>query len=228
MAGDIPYVQMGAQEDLKALYYSDPNAALKVPVTLAAGYGRIPKGTALALNLSAAGNKTKLVPYNPTSFAASGAVWEPGRVYLVADLAGSANVLYVNLDQSYRFVVGDDLIVNDNNSSAENLGAITAIDRTTYSHMAKITVTTTTSGAFGTANYAYACVEAGDSSNNYSDCVGILEKTVDTGEGVHAKGAVAMMIIGNAVLYSGVLTNCDAAALTDISAATFGQYTYMR
>jgi len=228
MAGDIPYVQHGMQEDLKALYYSDPNAALKVPVTLAAGYGVIRKGTALAKNLSASGNAGLLVPYNPTTFAASGSAWEPGRIYLVADLGSSANVLYVGLEDSYRLIVGDDLIVNDNDSSAENLGAITAIDRTTYSHMAKVTTTTTTSGTFGTSAYAHVLVEAGTSGNNYSDCVGILEKTVDTGVGSKAKGAVATLILGNCVLYYGMLTNMDSAAQTDLSAATFGQYLYIR
>ena len=228
MPGDIPYVQFGAQEDLKALYYSDPNAALKVPVTLAAGYGRISKGTAMALNLSAAGNKDLLVPYNPTSFSASGSTWEPGRIYLVADLGASANVLYVGMNDSYRLVVGDDLIVNDNETSAENLGAITAIDRSTYSHMAGVTVTTTTSGTFETSAYAHVLVEAGTSGNNYSDCVGILEKTVDTGEGSQAKGAVATLILGNCVLYAGMLTNMDSAAQTDLSAATFGQFLYIR
>jgi len=227
MAGDIPYVQYGAQEDLRALYYSDPNAALKVPITLKSGYGVLQKGTCLALDLSA-NSSGLLVPYSITTFAASASEIVTGRAYLVADLAGSANVLYVNMNDSYKFAVGDDLVVNDNNSSAEDLGAITAIDRTTYSHMASITTTTTTSGAFGTANYAYAIVEAGTSGNNYSDCVGILEKSVDTGIGSNAKGAVATMIIGNCVLYEGVLLNIDAAAKTDISAASYGQYLYIR
>jgi hypothetical protein len=227
MSGDIPYVQYGAQEDLRSLYYSDPMAALKVPVTLKAGYGVLPKGSCLALDKSA-GSSGLLVPYSLTSFSASASEYVTGRAYLVADVGAAANVLYVNLNDSYKFAVGDDLIINDNATSAENLGAITAIDRTTYSHMAKITVTTATSGTFETSAYGYVIVEAGTSGNNYSDCVGILEKTVDTGIGSNAKGAVATMIIGNCVLYEGVLLNIDAAAKTDISAASFGQYLYIR
>lgn len=227
MPGDIPYVQYGNQEDLKAIYYSDPNAALRVPVTLKSGYGRLEKGTALALDLSAASSGL-IIPYSPTTFSASGLVSHPGRAYLVADVGSSANVVYVGIDDSYKFAVGDDLIINDNATAAENLGAITAIDRTTYSHMAGITVTTSTSGTFEISAYGYVIVEAGTSGNNYSDCVGILEKTVDTGTGSKAKGAVATMILGNCVLYEGVLTNVDAAAKTDISAASFGQYLYIR
>lgn len=228
MPGDIPYVEYGMQEDLRALYYSDPNAALKVPVTLKSGYGVLPKGTALALDKSA-NSSGLIVPYSPTTFAASASEYVTGRAYLVADAASSANVVYVNMNDSYKFAVGDDLVINDDNTTVEDLGAITAIDRTTYNHMASITVTTALSGNFGTANYAYVIVQAAAAnSNNYSDCVGILEKSVDTGVGSKAKGAVATMIIGNCVLYEGVLLNVDAAAKTDISAASFGQYLYIR
>jgi len=227
MSGDIPYVQYGAQEDLRSLYYSDPMAALKVPVTLKAGYGVLSKGAALALDLSA-GSSGLLVPYSPTTFAASASEYITGRAYLVADVGASANVIYVGKDDGYKFAVGDDLIINDNATAAENLGAITAIDTTTYSHMTKITVTTNTSGTFETSAYGYVIVEAGTAGNNYSDCVGILEKSVDTGVGSKAKGAVATMILGNCVLYEGVLLNMDAAAKTDISAASFGQYLYIR
>ena len=118
----------------------------------------------------------------------------------------------------------DDLIVNDDNTSAENLGKITAIDRTSERQRAKITFTTATSGAFGTANKAHVFVEAGTSGNNYSDAVGVLEKTVETGTGVNAKGALATVIVSNAMLYEGCLTNLDAASKTDLSASSFGQY----
>lgn len=231
MPTDIPAILRGTQDDYRNLYYSDPMAALKVPVTLQAGYGVLKLGTALALNKSAltTGNRDKLVPYNPTSFSASGSDNHPGRAYLVANTGTTDKFVYVSLNDSYKFAVGDDLIINDNTTSAENLGAITAIDRTTYSHMAKITFTAAIGGtAFLTTRYAYVCVEAGDSSNNYSDCVGILEKSVDCGTGVNAKGAVATLILGNCVLYEGMLTNMDSAAKTDLSAASFGQYMYIR
>lgn len=226
---DIPSIIRGVQDDYRALYYSDPMAALKVPVTLQAGYGLLKLGTALALNKSAgvAGGRDQLLPYNPTSF--TGAENHPGRAYLVADSGTTASNLYVSQDDSYKFKVGDDVIINDNTTTAENLGAITAIDRTTDRSRAKITVTTATGGtSFTTARKAYIAIEAGDNTNNYSDGVGILEKSVNTGVGVNAKGAVATMILGNCVLYEGLLTNIDAAFRTDVSAAQFGQYLYIR
>lgn len=223
---DIATISYGSQEDYKRLYYSNPDAALKLPVTLQAGYGKLEAGTILAENKSAAGGDGKFLPYNLTTF--DGTETSPGRAYLVANTGTTDTYVYVSMDDSYKFAVGDDLIINDNTTSAENLGAITAIDRTTYPHMAKITATTAIGGtAFTTARYAYVCVEAGDSSNNYSDAVGILEKTVDTGTGSTAKGAIATMILKNAIVYSGMLANVDAAARTDLGASTFGQYTYL-
>jgi len=226
MPTDIANITYGSQEDYKRLYYSNPEAALKLPVTLQAGYGVLESGTILAENLSAAGGDGKFMPYNLTSF--DGTENSPGRAYLVANTGTTDTYVYVTMDDSYKFAVGDDLIVNDNTTSAENLGAITAIDRTTYPHMAKITATAAIGGtAFTTARFAYVCVEAGDSTNNYSDAVGVLEKTVDTGTGSTAAGAVATIVIKNAIFYSGMLPNSDAAARTDMSASTFGQYTYL-
>ena len=224
---DIPQVVRGVQTDYKRLYFSNPQAALKVPITLMAGYGWIEQGTMLAKNLSAAGKAGMILPYNPTSF--TGAEVHPGRAYIVADTHITTPDVYVTMDDSYKFNVGDDLILNDNTTTAENLGAITAIDRTSEPHRAKITATTNIGGtAFTTARKAYVCVEAGTAGNLYSDCVGILEKTVDTGLGINAKGAVATLIWGNCVLYEGMLTNIDAAAKTDISASSFGQYLMIR
>ena len=126
-------------------------------------------------------------------------------------------------------MVGDDLIINDNVTGAENLGVITAIDRTTDIHRAKISFTTAIGAtAFTNARRAHVCTEAGDNSNNYSDCVGILEKTVNTGIGEKSKGAVTTLILGNCVLYEGMLVNLDAAAIADLSVRTFGQFIYMR
>jgi len=223
---DIPAVDYGNQWDYKKLYYSNHMAALRVPGTLQKGYGLVRAGTTLAKNISAGGGLNLLVPYNPTIFPVS---IDIGRAYLITDSGALATTLYVTLEDSYKFMVGDDIIINDNSTAAENLGAITAIDRTTDSFRAAITVTTAVGAtSFTTARRAHISVEAGNSSNNYSDCVGILEKTVNTGTGEKSKGAVSTLILGNCVLYEGLLTNLDAAAIVDLGASTFGQYVYIR
>ena len=224
---DIPQMQRGVQTDYKRLYYSNPEAALKVPVTLMPGYGLIEQGSAMAVNLSAAGKAGLLVPYNPLLF--TGAEKHPGRAFLVADGANGGAIVYVSQDDSYKFNIGDDLIINDDTTTAENLGAITAIDRSSDVSRAKITATTNIGGtSFTVARKAHVIVEAGTSGNNFSDCVGILEKSVHCGTGSRAKGALATLILGNAVFYDGLLTNLDAAAKTDLSAATFGQFVYIK
>ncbi|KKK57292.1 hypothetical protein LCGC14_3055940, partial [marine sediment metagenome] len=120
---DTPHVLYGAQQDYKKLYYSEELAALKVPVSIQAGYGVLEMGMALAKNLSAAGNVGKLVPYNPTTF--TGTEDHPGRAYLVADTDGSGYTANVTIEDSYKFKVGDDLIINDDTTTKETLGAIT-------------------------------------------------------------------------------------------------------
>ncbi len=224
---DIPAVKYGEQWDYKKLYYSDHMAALRVPVTIQAGYGLIRAGTSLARNKSAAGGVDLLVPYNPTVFPAN--IFDSGRAYLVTDSGALATTLYVTIEDSYKFKVGDDLIINDNVTTAENLGAITAIDRTTDLHRASITVSVAVGAtSLTTARRAHVFVEAGDSTNNYSDCVGMLEKTVNAGSGENSKGAVTTLILGNCVLYEGLLVNLDAAAIADLGVLTFGQYIYIR
>ncbi len=224
---DIPAVDYGVQWDYKKLYHSEHLAALKVPVTLQAGYGIIRAGSALSRNISAGGGLDLLLPYNPTAFPA--AIQDSGRAYLVTDGVTLASVVYVTMDASYKFIVGDDLIINDNVTGSENLGAITAIDRSSDASRAMISFTTAIGGTtFTTARRAHVFAEAGVSANNYSDCVGILEKTVNTGVGEKSKGAVTTLILGNCVLYEGLLTNLDAAAIVDLGVSTFGQFIYLR
>jgi hypothetical protein len=231
---DIASIVRGGQYDYKKLFYSNPEQALTKEVTLQAGYGLIPAGTVLAKNVSAAGNANKYVPLMPGIAANLPDSGDPNHqlacAFLVQDVSSGSDV-YVTMDDSYKFAVGDDLILLDESTyaaSSENLGAITAIDRTTYLHMAKITVTATVSGSFTVAGNACVHVEAGTTdgttTNSYSVAEGILMHTVDTGTGEDAQGAVAPMVISNAMLYNGLLTNCIAQARTDLGASVDGQF----
>ena len=215
---DTPSLVFGGQEDYRSLYYSEHLAARKVPVSIMAGYGTLKMGTAMAKNGSAAGSIGKLIPYDPTSV--TGAEIDNARAYLVQDGAALGSTVYVTLNDSYKFAVGDDIYINDDTTPLEQLGAITAIDRSTYTHMAAITFTTAVgSTAFTTARFAYVAIQGADT------CVGILEKSVDCGTGTDAKGALATLIRGNCVLITGMLTNFDAAAIVDLSAGSWGKYT---
>lgn len=222
---DIPSLVYGTQEDYKKLYFSEPMAALKVPITISPGWGVLKSGTVLAKNTSAGSDRTgTFFPYDPTVDGITGAENAPGRAYLVSDQGNGTAICYMTLDDSYKFIVGDDIIIidSDGEGALDNGGAIITIDRTTYTHMAKITFTTTTGDDFTTAKFAFATPEG------FNTAVGILEKSVNAGIGADAKGAVATLILGNCVLYRGMLLNLDSNALTDISATAFGQFYYIR
>jgi len=218
---DIPSVLFGAQDEYKHLYESDPRAALKIPITLQSGFGQIKMGTAFALNTSSSSdNYNKITPYDQALKTGAEANVE-ARAYLLQDGADSTSV-YVMMDDSYKFIVGDELQAIDDDTVAGALGAITAIDRDTYPQMAVITVTSALSSDYAVSSFAYVALKGSDT------CVGVLEKSVDTGTGVNAKGAIATLVIGNAIFRTGMLTNVDSAARTDISASTFGAFTYVR
>jgi len=222
MPSDTPNIIYGTQEDYKKLYYSDPAAALKIPITIAPGYGVLKMGTVLSRNTSA-GSAGNFFPYDPSA-TITGAENAPGRAYLVADQGTGTAYCHTTIPDSYRFAVGDDIIICDSDGEAnlDNGGAITAIDRTTYTSYAVITFTTATGDTFTTAKFAFATLEG------FNTAVGILEKSVDTGTGINAKGALATLIIGNCVLYAGMLLNLDSNAQTDLSASTIGQYAYIK
>lgn len=223
---DIPNITHGIAKDYKRLYYSDRAVALTLEKTLQAGYGLLEAGTVMAENLSAAGGDGKLVPYNPA--AITGAEIAPARAYLVQDTHATSPIVYTTLNDSYKMVVGDDLIIADDDTAAENLGAITEIDRTTYAHMAKITATTNIGGtAYTTADFAHVYVEAGAGAT-FSTAVAILDKAVETGTGAGALGAFSVIVVSNAILYTGSLVNADSAAKTSLSTADNGRYTILK
>ena len=219
--GDSPNMVYGPlQKDYRRLFYSDEGVCLMVPITLAEGYGVLKAGTALAKNTSAllTGNKNKYFPYSPA--AITGTEEAPGRAYLVQPTVNGSPLLYVTMEDSYKLKVGDDICVIDDTTSGENLGPITAIDRTSYTHMAKITATANAGATpFTVARFAFVAAEG------YDACVGILGKSVDCGTGDKSAGANASLLISNFIVYTAGLTNVDAAAIADLSLTTHGQFT---
>ena len=67
---DTPNITRGSQSNYRRLFKSNPDSAIIRPITLQAGYGKIELGTAMAVNGSAAGNKGKYIPYDPTTVPA--------------------------------------------------------------------------------------------------------------------------------------------------------------
>lgn len=218
--GDIPHVVYGGMTDYKRLFYSDPDDALVIPITLRQGFGVIPAGCMIAKNASGT-NDYEWVPWQPDyPDQTSGHV---GQTFVLADPNGGSTVDML-LDDSYKFNVDDDICFIDTDGTGDQGDAITAIDRATYTNKAVITFTTAANVAQDVAKYAVAFLET-DTSAHYTKAAAILMHTVDTGVGVNAKGAQGVAILSNAVLYKGLLTNylsgaspASTTVLTDFGA----------
>ena len=218
--GDTPYVFRGGQEDLRRLFYSDPDKAMCKAITIPGGYGVIPGGAVMGLISESTNRVGYYLPYSP--FDAVGAIAAAmengfGLAFTVNDPSTGTSV-NVTLADSYKFAVGDHLVIADSDLSPTDLGAITAIDRTTYTHMAVITVTNAC-GSETMAKGAAVSIQT-TTSTPYVKAVGVLKSGVDTGVGENAKGGQGVLVIKNAMLYVNSVYNYNADVLTDLSWAT--------
>jgi hypothetical protein len=135
--------------------------------------------------------------------------------------------VYVGIDDSYKFVVGDELYFQ--NTAGDGLvscGAITAIDRTTSGQYADISCGAFTATNGTVAKHSYVYIVSG--TTPFSIAKFVLDKDVNTGFGADAAGALATILISNAILYTGSLVNCTAAAVTSLSAVVDGPHTIIK
>jgi len=226
--GDTPYMVRGGQEDYKRIFYSDQNDALTKPISLPGGYGVIKGGTVMGMVSESTSRAGYYVPY-----AAEGGSWPgaglqaawPGITYTAEDQAVQ-KTFSVTLEDSYRFAVGDHLFGTDTDGTKTDLGAITAIDRTTYSHVAIITVTN---------NCAVCTVAKGSgvaiqttTSDPFTLAMGILLSSVDTGIGENSKGAQGTLVLSHAVLYQASLLGYNSDVATDLGSSSDGKFMIMK
>jgi len=222
--GQTPYVYKGGQEDLKRLFYSDPDKAFTRAITIPAGYGVVKAGAVMGIITESTNRVGQHVPYTGLDAAgnvAAGIENLFGAAFLTDDPA-TGNDGYVTMEDSYKFAVGDHLVAGDSDLSNTDLGAITAIDRTTYTHIAKITVT----NSFGSETVAKGAVITIQSAaaSPYVAANGILKTAVDTGVGENAKGGQGVIVISNAMLYSSALYNWNSDVVTDLGGSDSTPY----
>jgi hypothetical protein len=226
LGGSIPGLVRNAEgPGIKRLFYSQRDIALILNKTLAPGYGVLKAGTVLAQNISAAGNKGLLVPYVPVYgdmvFGTDAALGVAPMV-----LNGSSAKVYVSLQDSYKFVVGDQLYFeNTTGDGLVDCGVITAITRTDARY-AEIDCGAYTATNATIAKSAYVFVKAG--TTPFSLAKYILDKDVDTGKGEDAAGGLASCVYSNAMLYSASLINCTSEAITSLGAVVDGQFTILK
>jgi hypothetical protein len=202
--------------------------ALTKPISLIGGFGVIKSGTVMGKISESTNRAGYYVPYTIEGGNFSGAGYQlayPGLTYIVADVS-AATTFYVTMSDSYRFAVGDHLGGTDSDGSKVDLGAITAIDRTTYSHIAAITITNSWTAA--TIAKGGMVWHQTTTSDPYTAAAGILLSSVDTGVGANCKGAQGTLVVSNAVLYKGRLTAYCADAATDLSSSDDGKYVFLK
>lgn len=214
--GDTPYIFKGGQEDLKRLFFSDPSRAFAKPITIPPGYGIIKAGTVMGRidDGPRQGQHVPFVPADTTGDIVKAMVADEARglVYIVDDIA-SGTTVHVTMEDSYKFLAEDEVATIDSGGTDDDGGAIQSIVRTTYSHIAVITVENEMS-AITVANGGCIFLQTAESAP-YSQARGILKATVDTGVGENSKGAQGVLVIGNAMLYLNNLY-CYSAGDDDI------------
>lgn len=225
---DTPQVLRGYQDDPKRVFYSDIEKALTREVFIPAGYGYLKPGTVLAEITSESTNRSyNFVPYSFED--PSSDINNFHGAYLLIDGAASTAV-HVTLNDSYKFAVGDHLMAMDSDTygaSAVDLGAITAIDRTTYPNKAVITVTNNVTTDITVANNGAVAIQT-YATAPFVKAVGFLFGGVDTGIGENAAGAQGVIVLSNAMLYKGLVFNYDSEAKTDLGNIESGQFIILK
>lgn len=222
LGGSMPQLnRSGETPGPKALFHSVRDIALIKDKTVQAGYGALKSGTIMANN-SITGD---LVPFTPVT-AAEG---QMSRAYLVANFVSTQDVCYVTIADSYKFAVGDSIVFANVTPVVDATGLlITAIDRDTEPQRAKITFAVAiTSTVFTTALAANVYVKAG-AATHFSDATYVLDQDIFTGTDEDAVGANTSVVISNAILYTGALINCDAAAISDLGMIVDGFHTILK
>ena len=217
--GSIPQMNTGAMTRGQGrLFYSKSDIAIIREGVFQAGFGYIPPGQLMAKNAVTG----KLVPYVPDAVIFG---TTKGVARAINDVASGVNFVYVTMEDSYKFQIGDSLILAQDATFFDG-GAITAIDRTTDSYRAKITFTTNTAVATYTMANNTHCYPKAGTTGKFSKAFCICDKGVDTGfgaddsSGTIPQGGLGSFVLKNATLYKTSLVDFDAQALTDLAAVT--------
>lgn len=216
------------QRGIKPLFHSVRDIALILDKTVQAGYGYLKAGTVMAINLSTGGGGGygKLIPYVPLS--GDVVLGQDGAIGVAPVVQNStADHAFVSLLDSYKFEVGDYVYAdNDSDEGPTSGGVISAIDRTTSTLYADITLASFAHSNFTVAKGSYIYVMGGAGGNDVAAY--ILDKDIDTGVGEDALGALTSVVVSNCVLYKNSLINLTAAAISGLGGAVDGRFFIMK
>lgn len=216
--GDTP----GVQGDFGRKLYpanifkegSAPETAHTQDIDLLPGFGDLPPGTLVAKIAEPITGRDLYVPYSKVVPGATDSN-DFGKIPLLQD-CDTSGYIYISIEHSYRIAVGEKFRLVDADTASLDLGAITAIDRTSSADRAKITVTNAGTASFTVANGA--CISHQTKTTTpFTEASGVLQGGVRTGVGKLAKGGQGVMVYGNAVLEYNMLLNSDSGAVTNLS-----------
>jgi len=197
----------------KKLFHSRRDVALLLDKTVRGGYDGLEMGTVMAVDQ----NSGLLTPYVPDTISTE----DVGRVFLLNDIATAAT-FDVILAASYKFEVGDVIVLTDTGGSYEE-ATISDIDRVTYQHKAVITLSAAIAGSFSVANNANAYLKAEDaSSGKRSVAKYVMDQNVYTGVDNPDPGALTSVVLSNAVIYQSGCVGMDATAMSDLGVVEDG------
>lgn len=216
--GDKPYVKNGFQpaDTVKVFKKVDTGQHLD-PLSIRAGYGILPEGTLMAEIAYPVKGQPIHVPY-AKAVPVVGDTEDYGKILLAKDGDGTTGI-YVSLRDSYCFVVGDKIRAVDSDTTAVDLGAITAIDRATYlsANQAKITVTNVCPNTITMTNGACISIQT-KTSASFTKAIGLLFGGSNTGLGADAQGGDGDIIVSGVTVYVAAIPNLDDPAVVDMGA----------
>lgn len=234
LGGNFPQINRGMQVGgAKSLFHSMREQALILDKVFKAGYGVLRAGTLMGVCTGATNSADygKLVPYAMLN-AAAAVNGGNAKAYLTADFAsGGATTCQITNEDSYKFTLGDHLVMGATGQTSVSTGAeITGISRSTSNGIATLTFTSITSAVMTVASNAYVHVKQSDASAPFSKAVYVLDADTDTGVGVDAKGAIASVVVSNAILYAAIINNIngESAAYTDLGAVSDDRYIILK
>ena len=167
-----------------------------------------------------------LVPYAPAVASAT----DQARAFLTSDVSAAATTLKVPIADSYKFAVGDEIVMHEPDAGTptyDDCGAITAIDVTTYPGIAEITFTNALANPGTVANGANIYHKTAAASP-YSAASFICDQDVFTGSEDTAMGANTSVVISNAILYKSALVGYDSAAATALGIVEDGNHAILK
>jgi len=143
-----PHYARTGRTRIREVMHSLEEYAVIATVMIVAGFMEMLPGLVLSRNRSRGGNKGLFVPYIPNTYTNVNSPFMVGRSFVLADVADGDTTLMIDIEDSRRLVVGDDLVIDDSDTACENLGAIVSIV-TTSGRYATVTFTNPVTAAAG-------------------------------------------------------------------------------